>query len=514
MKRTILLLVVLLQFSFLQAQQTKVDTLDISKIKNEALNNPKAMETLSYLCNVFGSRLMWSPQYKNAAEWIAAKLKEWNISKVYFEDIDKRGKSWTIKKCYANMVEPYTLPLISNPKCWSPGTNGIVKGEAIYMKADRIEDLEQYKGKLNGKIVFISAPAPARFATKPLVVRFTDDSLNVLSGASIPGPEEKKQEKEFEEQNNKSILEYLSIITKKVEMCKNEGAALIIDNGSRLYGTNIAWANISATPSKNIFDFLIDQAGDPDIPESVPQIVIAAEQYNCIIDIIQKNKRVTLEADLEVDKGGVENGFSVIAEIPGTDLKDEIVMLGGHLDSYTSANGVVDNGTGVVASMEALRIIKSLGLQPRRTIRVALWGAEEEGLLGSKYHIKKHFESGKEKLCAYFNMDFGVGRFRGIYAEENKGAAELFKEWIKILNDPKFKTVCLSSVKNSDQEAFFDAGLPGFAFIQDPLDYGRTYHTNMDFIERVPKEDFVQNIFTMAAFAWMAANLEGDFPVK
>jgi len=224
--------------------------------------------------------------------------------------------------------------------------------------------------------------------------------------------------------------------------------------------------------------------------------------------MLSKNIKVMIEANLEVEKNGAADGFNVIAEIPGTDLKDDIVIMGGHFDSYTSANGVVDNGTGVVACLEALRIIKSLGIQPRRTIRIALWGAEEEGLVGSKYHIDKHFKNGNEKLCAYFNMDFGVGRFRGIYAEENIRAALVFKDWISVLNDEKFKTVCLSSVKNSDQESFYDAGLPGFAFIQDPLDYMRTYHTNMDYLDRVPQDDLNQNVYILSAFAWFAANMK------
>jgi carboxypeptidase Q len=504
----------ILQFSVTGFGETGYDTLQLNNIKNEAINNSKAMETLSYLCNVFGSRLMWSPQYKKAAEWISTKLSEWNISKIYYEDIDKKGKSWTLKKCYINMIEPYALPIIGNPKCWSPGTNGVLKTEVVYLNAKTPEDFEKYKGKLKDKIVCITDPIPQRLFLKPMVERFTDDSLKKLSGASIPSLEEKNKNKEDEKQNNEAYVNYFSFFTKKVEFCKNEGAALILDPGSRYYGTNQTWANIAAILPNDIFDFLIKYAGDPNIPESLPQIAVSVEQYNCIIDLLVKNKKVVMETDLEVQKDGVENGFSVIAEIPGTELETEIVMIGGHLDSYTSANGVVDNGTGVITCIEALRIIKELGLQPKRTIRIALWGGEEEGLIGSKYHIKKHFESKDEKLFAYFNMDFGVGRFRGIYAEENQDAANLFGEWIKILNDPKFQTICLSSVKNSDHEAFYDAGLPGFPFIQDPLDYYRMYHTNMDFVDRVPQDDLKQNAFIMAAFAWLAANYDGDFPMK
>jgi Zn-dependent M28 family amino/carboxypeptidase len=210
----------------------------------------------------------------------------------------------------------------------------------------------------------------------------------------------------------------------------------------------------------------------------------------------------------------VEKGFNVIAEIPGTDLKDEVVMVGAHLDSYTYAVGATDNAASVLNCLEVFRVIKSLGLQPRRTIRIGIWGAEEEGLFGSKHHIQKHFIKGNEKLFTYFNMDFGAGRFRGIYTEENSGAADVFKEWMKLIGDSKFQTVCLMKVKNSDQESFSDAGLSGFAFIQDPLDYYKLYHTNMDFVERVMKDDIANNSFLMTAFAWFSANAEGNFPVR
>ncbi len=514
MKNRILLCLILAAFSFAGAQTAPVDTTGLGALKHNVYSNYGSMETLATLCNVFGPRLMWSKGYNNAAAWIEKQLTEWGIPKVYSENINKKGKSWTLKKSYAAIVEPYAVNLIVNPKCWSPGTEGTIKSEAVYFKASKPEEFEKYKGRLKGKIVMLSDPIPFRLALRPMVVRFNDDTLNVLANVTVPSAEDKMKEKEIEEKNNKLYVEYFSFFAKKVAFCKEEGAALILDAGSRQYGTNIAWGNIAAVLPNDIFQFLIDYAGDPSIPESVPQMVVSVEQYNTIIDLLEKNKQVVIEANLDVEKNGVSDGFSVIAEIPGTDLKDEIVMLGGHLDSYTSANGVTDNGTGVVACMEALRHIKSLGLQPRRTIRIALWGAEEEGLIGSKYHIEKHFKSGNEKLCAYFNMDFGVGRFRGIYAEENTGAASVFKDWMAALNDPKFKTVCLSSVKNSDHQAFHDAGLPGFAFIQDPLDYFRIYHTNMDYIDRVPADDLNQNIYIMSAFAWLAANMKDGFPLN
>jgi carboxypeptidase Q len=514
MKKVIILILLLTQFSLLSAQGTKVDTTNLSRIKNEAIQNSTAMDNLKTFCYLYGARLMWSPQYKKSADWLSSKLKEIGIPKVYLEDINHSGKSWALKKYYLNLVEPYTLAVIGNPKEWTPSTNGLIRSEVVYLNAKTEADLEKYKGQLTGKIVFVSDPTPLRPYTNPWVTRYSDDSLKSLSNVTIPDSIERIKAKEEDDKNNEAYIQYFTFLTRKVEFCKNEGAALLIDAGYRYYGLNQIWANTATTTPKDIYDYLSKYAGNPDIPESLPQITISMEQYNTILGILEKGGNAVMEAEIDVEKGGVEKGFSVIAEIPGTDLKDEVVMLGAHLDSYPFANGAADNGASVIACVEALKIFKTLGLQPRRTVRIGLWGGEEEEYLGSTYHIKKHFIEGKEKCYAYFNMDFGVGRFRGIYAEENQGAANLFKEWMKTIDDPKFQTVCLSVVKNSDQQAFHDAGLQGFQFIQDPLDYYKIYHTNVDFVDRIPKDDLVNDAFIMSAFAWLAANREGEFPIK
>lgn len=512
--KKIILLLFLLQFTVSFAQGTKINSNELEKIKNEVINNSNAWENLKTFCFNYGARLMWSPQYKKSAEWLADKLKEYGIPKVYFEDINHTGKSWTLKKYYANLKEPYTFPIVGNPKEWTPGTNGLIKSEVIYLNAKSEADFEKYKGKLKGKIVFISDPIMLRPYTSPLFVRFSDDSLKALSNLTIKTPDEKLQEKENEEKGMQAYLEYAKFITKKVEFCKNEGAALLVDEGHRFYGLSQIWANIMTVQPKDVYDYLSKYAGEPDFPESLPQITISVEQYNTILGALERGAHVVMEADVEVENSGVEKGFNVIAEIPGNEFKDEVVILGAHLDSYPFANGAADNGTGVISCVEAMRVLKTLGLQPKRTIRIGLWGGEEEEYLGSGSHIKQHFKGGNEKCFSYFNMDFGVGRFRGIYAEENPGAANLFKEWMKMIDDPKFQTVCLSRMKNSDQEAFNNAGLAGFQFIQDPLDYWKIYHTNMDFVDRIPRDDLINDSYLMAAFAWLSANYEGEFPAK
>jgi hypothetical protein len=512
MKKIILFFLITLFFAPVYAQT--IDTVSIGKIRNEAYNSNSSFETLVYLCDVLGPRLMWSPQYKESAEWIKSKLNEWGIEKVYFEDIGKSGKGWTLKNFHATVKEPFTMIINGVPKEWTSGTNGTVYAEVAYLNVKSESDFENYKGKLKGKIVLISPMTPLRPYSEPLVQRLSDDSLTALSNYQIPGDEEQNRHKEAELQGNAGLMKWAEFNVQKIKFCQDEGAVMIIEPGYRYYGLSQAWGNTALETPNDIFDYLIHNSGKPETKETIPQICISMEQYNSLARAIEKGTTVKMEVNIETEFTGIEKGFNVIAEIPGTDINDEIVTIGAHLDSYTYATAATDNTSGVVVCMEALRILKSLGLKPKRTIRIGLWGAEEEGLFGSKAHIREHFTGGNEKCYAYFNMDFGAGRFRGICTEENSNAVNLFREWMNVINDPKFKTVCLMKTKNSDHEAFQDAGLNGFAFIQDHMDYWKTFHTNMDFIERISKDDFRTDLFIMTAFAWLAANNEGDFPGK
>jgi hypothetical protein len=488
------------------------DTSDFGKIRNEVMNNSKVMENLVYMCDVLGPRLMWSSGFSNSAEWIASKLKEYGIEKVYREDIGKSGINWTLKNFHATVKEPFTMLITGVPKEWTPGTNGTVTSDIIYLDVKSDADFEKYKGKLNGKIVMISPYTPLRPYTDPFIKRFSDDSLKSLSEYKIPTAEEKALAKQNSDKGNEGLMQWAHFNIQKIAFCRDEGAALVIEPGYRYYGISQAWGKTTLNMPGDITDYLIYDAGKPELPESVPQVCISMEQYNSIARAIEKGAKVIMEANLEVETRGVEKGFNLIAEIPGSDSKDEIVTIGAHMDSYTYSTAATDNTSGMSVCIEAMRVLKTLGIKPKRTIRIGLWGAEEEGLLGSKAHIEKHFLSKKEKCYAYFNMDYGAGRFRGIYAEENTEAGKIFSEWIDLLNDPKFKTVCLMSVTHSDQEAFQEAGLEGFQFIQDPMDYMKIYHTNMDFIERVSPDDLKNNALIMTIFAWLAANRDGEFP--
>jgi len=514
MKKVFLSLLILLSCSPVFARTNPPDTADIGKIRSEIMTNSKVMENLVYMCDVLGPRLMWSTQYSESADWISSKLKEYGIEKIYREDIGKSGVNWTLKNFHATVKEPFTMIISGVPKEWTPGTNGTINSEVVYLDVKSDADFEKYKGKLNGKIVLLSPYTPLRPYTDPFIKRFSDDSLKSLSEYRIPSAEEKVIAKQNEEKGNEGLMQWAHFNIQKITFCHDEGAALVIEPGYRYYGISQAWGKTTLNRPGDITDYLIYDASKSGQKETVPQVCISMEQYNSIARAIEKGVRVIMEANLEVENKGVEKGFNLIAEIPGTDLKNEIVSIGAHMDSYTYSTAATDNTASMSVCIEAIRVLKSLGLKPRRTVRIGLWGAEEEGLYGSKAHIQEHFLTNKEKCYAYFNMDYGAGRFRGIYAEENTAAGKIFSEWMNLLNDPKFKTVCLMSVTHSDQEAFQDAGLEGFQFIQDPMDYMKTFHTNMDFVERISPDDLKNNAFIMTAFAWLAANREGDFPIQ
>lgn len=513
MKKLLLLAFVISTF-MLHAQTVKVDTSLIGKIKREAYGNSKVTDMLINLCDDIGPRVQWSPEYQKAADWCSAKFKEWGITDVKYESINRMGKSWTVTNYNAAITYPKYMSLIAYPKNWTPSTNGIIESEVVLLEVKKEEDLEKYKGKLKGKIVLFSEGAYLPAQTDGFVKRYHDTTLIAMANEKIDTAISNKHKRETEEYY--AFLKKRFILNvKKIELCKNEGAALVLDYNYKYYGLVQIWAAIAIGDFEHIFDYLALNSSNPKYPETVPQMSISLEQYNYMYRLIKKQQTVKIKANIDAKVDKNVDGFSVIAEIPGTDLKDEIVIIGGHLDSYPVGLSAADNTAGVVTCMEAARIIKTLGLTPRRTIRIALWAAEEEGLLGSKAYVEKHFaKNSKEKCYIYLNMDNGAGRFRGIFAQENEKAGSIFAEWMKLINEPLCKTVCLRSVENTDHVSFDEAGLPGFQFIQDELDYFKTYHTNMDTPERIPKEDMKHNAFVMAAFAYMASVHDGEFPRK
>jgi len=528
-----LLLVLLLSPVFVFAQKTeKIDTAIISKIKNEGLNHSKVMDVLSMLTDVYGPRLSNSPGHKKAAEYAKSTLESWGLQNAVIDQWDEEfGRGWQLKKFNLQALEPSAFQVIAHPKAWSPGIKGTVQAEAIYLDAKDEKDLEKYKGKLKGKIVLFSTPVAVKPGFKPDATRYSDSSLLKLSNATIETAEGRGPGG-GRGGNNNNFMQQQKFTFAKWDLCDKEGAIAVLEASptSRLEDGTIlvSAAGVPYAPSV-AFDQRVSSRAT-NVPKILPQIVVADEQYNRLVRLLQKGVPVKMEFALETEFTPAAPGFNVIAEIPGTDLKDEIVMIGAHLDSWHGGTGATDNAAGSAVMMEAMRIIKSLGVNPRRTIRIGLWGGEEQGLLGSRNYVKRTFgvrldktrpyDSIKltpagEKFSVYFNMDNGTGKYRGIYLQNNEAAGPIFRAWFKPFEKMGASTISVDNTGGTDHQSYDAINLPGFQFIQDPIEYSsRTHHTSMDVYDKAIEADLKQNAVITAAFAWMAANRDGRIPRK
>src|SRR2546423_3091883 len=529
-------------------QQPQLDPNDpIAKIRDEGLNRSQAMQTLSYLSDVIGPRLTASPGMKRANEWTRDQLTKWGLQNAHLEPWGPFGRGWSLKRFSAQVTEPLTIPLIAYPKAWSPGLATPLTAEVVYVDARSEADLEKFKGKLNGKIVLT---APMREVTAHFDAqgtRLNEKDLLTLADAPEPRPSGRGN---FG--NNPTFRAQLEFAGAKLRFFQAEGAALLIDPSRGDGGTLFVQSAQAPPPPRDP-----NSTGpapravspyDKSAPKVTPQLVLAVEHYNRIGRILQAGEPVKMTVDLSVAWQDTDlMGYNTIAEIPGTDLKDEIVMLGGHMDSWHAGTGATDNGAGVAVAMEAVRIIQALGLKPRRTIRVALWSGEEEGLLGSRAYVAQHFGKMEtpattasaatpgggdsspttppipvlvkgpeyDKLAGYFNLDNGTGKIRGVYLQANEGIAPLFRQWLMPFRDLGAETLSLSNTGGTDHLSFDAIGLPGFQFIQDEIEYdSRTHHSNMDVFDRVQGDDMKQAATIMAAFVYQAAMRDEKLPKK
>ena len=523
----VLLAFVLAQFGVAQPVQEKVDTAVIAKIKEEGMYRSKVMESLSWLTDVYGPRLTGSPEFKEAADWAKKKLEELGLQNVAIESW-KFGKGWSLKSFSAQMIEPRVQPLIAYPKAWSPSTKGTVRGNAVYLDVKTEDDLQKYKGKLKGAIVLISEPRDLKARFTPQADRLTDEDLLKMANADMPRGRVRAGMRDTSA--FRRFLERATMSRKRMEFCQQEGALVIVETSQGDGGTLFVQGALVPQPADTPMDRRIG-AYDPKAPKILTQVVVAAEHYNRMVRIIQKGSRVKMELNLEAEFSDDQPGMNIVGEIPGTDLKDEIVMIGGHFDSWHGGTGATDDGTGSAVCMEAMRILKTLDLKPRRTIRIGLWGGEEEGLLGSKAYVTNHFgekdtaqgstfgeikkKPDYEKFYAYFNNDNGTGKVRGVYMQGNDAVRPIFRAWLAPFADMGASTLTLENTGGSDHLSYDAIGLPGFQFIQDEIEYStRTHHSNMDVFDRVQEEDLKQASVIMAAFAYGAAMREGKFPRK
>ena len=507
-----------------QTVQERFDSAAVAQIKDEGMNRSQVMEILSYLSDVYGPRLTGSPGFKRAADWAREKLASWELQDPHIEAWGPFGRGWSLNRYSANVLSSQNFPLISYPKAWSPGTKGTVAADIIYFDAKKDSTLESYRGKLKGKFVLLNDPREIKAHFEPEGERLADSSLLKLANADMPQPRRRRFEMSGDAKT-RAMMSY-----RKMLLCLEDGASgtLEISSGD---GGNIfvAGATIPTHPDTPFARRM--GAYNPKAPKILPQVVVGAEHYNRLLRMLQKGEHVRIEMNLDVNFYKEDSSYNIIAELPGTDLKDEVVMVGAHFDSWHGGTGATDNGTGSSVCMEAMRILKTLNLKPRRTIRIGLWGGEEEGLLGSRAYVTQHFgeregdffEQGggviqkpeAEKFSAYFNHDNGSGKVRGVHMQGNDAVRPIFRSWLAPFKDVGASTLSLSNTGGTDHLSFDAVGLPGFQFIQDDIEYfTRTHHSTMDVWDRAQQEDLKQASVIMAAFAFNAAMRDQKFPRK
>lgn len=499
----------------------------VTRIRQEGFRNSKVMETASILMDKIGPRLTGSPNMKKANEWTRKQLEDWGLSNAHLESWGPFGRGWSYELSSVRMVSPDTAQLLALPQAWTTGTEGPVRAKAIKAKLATKEDLEKQKGKLAGKIVLIGETRDVKPQEKAALERHDEKSLAELSRYAIPGAtpagrpgqpfnrEELLKRREFRKELEKFLVE--------------EKVAAAIEPGSQDGGT-----------------FRVGGAQDAykkNAPAGVPTLVMAIEHYGRIARLLERKEDVELELNVKTRFYSDDAmAYNTLAEIPGTGKKGEVVMLGAHMDSWHSGTGATDNGAGVAATMEAVRILTALAVKPKRTIRIGLWCGEEQGLLGSRAYVSQHFAFRPEptdpeqrdlpsflrretgpltvkpehaKLSGYFNMDNGTGKIRGIYVQENAAVVPIFEAWMQPLKDLGITTVTMRNTGGTDHGSFDAVGLPGFQFIQDEVEYqARTHHTNIDVYERLQKDDLMQASVVLATFVYHAAMRDAMLPRK
>jgi len=487
--------------------QESPDAAAVQKIRDEGLNHSKVMETAFYLTDVAGPRLAGSPGLKRAQNWAVNQLKSWGLENAKLEPWGKFGKGWEVQKNYAAITVPYYHAIIAIPKAWTSGTNGPIKSEVILVKADTVTDLDRYKGKLAGKVVIFDTKTKVTRSEKPDLSRYTDAELDEMAKATAQLAQRRAPDRNSPQfiamQKTRALRAAISSFLQK----ENVGLILSMARGTdgTVFTTNGAsYADTAKT--------------------AAPEVETSGEDYLRILRLVKAGQKVEMEADIKTQFFTDDlQGYDVVAEIPGTDkkLKDQIVMIGGHLDSWHAATGATDNAAGSAVMLEAIRILKATGFKPKRTIRIALWSSEEQGLFGSRYYVLNHFGDPKTmelkpeqaKVSAYYNLDNGTGKIRGIYLQGDSAAATVFKPWFEPFKDLGAGTITIRNTGGTDHLSFDAVGIPGFQFIQDAMDYGtRTHHSNQDTYDRLSEDDLKQAATIVASFVYNTAQRQEMIP--
>jgi len=526
----------------LGAAGEKIDYDAISKIKEQGLQpqNSKVMEISSWLTDVYGPRLTGSPTTQKAGEWAVAKMKEWGLQNVALEKWTSQrdfARGWTNDKFYMEAVAPQAFPIPGTPTAWTPGTSGLVRGDAILVTETTADDLQKYAGKLRGKwILGQAAPDVAAYWTAP-ASRTTADELQQMELATPPSAE-------FGVARGTPPAAFGG---------RGRGGPGGFNRNDFFFAEGALGVLTTAPRGHGIYTVSGNRTSDPE--KTLPLVNIPAEQYGRMVRSLEKNQPVTIEADIKNTYYPTPMMFNVVGEIPGTDKADEIVMLGAHFDSWHASTGATDNAAGSAAMMEAMRILKQSGVKLRRTVRIGLWTGEEEGLIGSAEYVSAHFGSRAQlppaaapagaapaaanpaagqggggrgaplgplelkpdhaKFAAYFNIDNGTGAIRGVYLQGNDAVAPIFREWMEPFRSIGMTALTIRNTGGTDHLSFDRIGLPGFQFVQDEVEYDTmTHHTNLDSYERLQPNDMMKNATIAAAFAYLAANRDEKLPRK
>ncbi len=565
----------------LRAGGETINYADISKIKAEGLQRSQVMELCSWLSDVYTPRVTGSPTALKAAEWVVGKMKAWGLANVAIEPWGNRNgfdRGWTNDKFYMQVTAPERFPVPGTPTAWTPGTNGLVSGEAVLVTATAEEDLAQYKGKLKGKwVLVVAAPDVAAF-WDARARRYKADDLDAMElqppapalefGVTPPGQRGAAPgQRAGAPAAAPAAAQGQRAAAPPTQAAGAQGQRAGAPAGQR---AGQAPAAPPATPTQQPFGgggnaraaflraegalgtittsaighgiYTIGGNRNADPATTLPAVSIAAEQYGRIVRTLAKSIPVTIEADIRSTYHPNPAVFNVVGEITGSDKADEVVLLGAHIDTWHAATGAADDGVGVAAMMEALRILKTTGVPLRRTVRVGFWEGEEQGLLGSREYVAAHYATRQaaagaqaapgggqrggpqgplvtkpeyDKFCVYFNIDNGTGALRGIYLQGNDAVAPIFREWMEPFRALGMTTMTVRNTGGTDHQSFDSVGLPGFQFIQDDIEYtGVTHHTNMDTYERLQPNDVIRMSTIVAGWAYLAANRDERLPRK
>ncbi len=518
--------------------QPAVEKLDLNmynRIRDEGFQHSRIMDYASALTDDIGPRLTGSPNMAKANAWTRDQLTAMGCVNAHLDDWGEFGMGWQQLNTWVRMTAPDTAVFIAQATPWSPATNGPVTAPAVYVNIQDEKDFDKYHGKLDGKIVLLGEMRPVPPVDQPLFNRYTDQQLQDLASYPVQGPNAELQRR------LRMYMERMKLTDKLVQFLADEHVLAVIrpsrdgrdggGSGGTFFDDN--GASMGRTPYIRGHEM------------KVPTVVMAIENYGRIYRLLEAHVPVSLQLDVETKfTGDHEHGYDTVAEIPGTDpnLKDQVVMVGGHLDSWIAGTGATDNGAGSLVAMEVMRILNALHVQPRRTIRIALWSGEEEGLFGSRGYVKEHFgfaplstapdqaalpefmrraagplelKPEQRLISGYFNLDNGSGKIRGVYLQENSAVAPIFAQWIEPLKDLGVTTLTMRNTGGTDHLSFDAVGIPGFQFIQDELDYEtRTHHSNMDVYEELQPSDLKQAAVVEAIFVYNAAMRDQMLPRK